>query len=309
MELLSAIDEFILDRESLGRASNTIKFYRSNLRRTADYMNEIGITAVDGLNRSTLRQFFANLNRQELSEYTVSAYDRALRAFFAFCQTERWIDESPMHYRPRIRPARELPDTWTLDEIVEILATCQDDVPGVRDRASLLLLLDTGIRAGEFASLRIDGVECGSDRGQVHVRADGSKSDQARTVHFWAKTAESLRAWLEIRPAAKTLFVALDGIKRPQMEPFTSGGLYQMVRRRVDQAGIARKKSLCHIWRHTFAKNYVLAGGDLETLRRLLGHTSLETVRIYLGFRTDEVAARHFELSPVRRLFEHASGQ
>lgn len=304
MELLSAIDEFILDRQSFGRAPNTIKFYRSNLLRFAEYMTGIGVEHLAGVNRAALRRFFAHLNSQDFSEFTVSAYDRSLRAFCTFCTTERWIDDDPMRARPRIRPAQELPDTWSMDEIGKILAMCENDLTGVRDRASILLLLDTGIRAGEFAGLRVDDIECDADRGRVRVRAQTSKSDKARTVPFWSETVTVLCAWMRLRPKAETLFVALDGMKRPTEEPFSSGGLYQMIRRRVDQAGICRKKRLCHIWRHTFARSYILAGGDLETLRRMLGHSSLETVRIYLGFKTDEIEEKHFELSPVRRLFE-----
>ena len=59
--------------------------------------------------------------------------------------------------------------------------------------------------------------------------------------------------------------------------------------------------------RRTFAKRYVMAGGDLETLRRLLGHVSLDTTQRYLQFRVQDLRDKHFCFSPVRRLLGTAS--
>jgi integrase/recombinase XerD len=138
----------------------------------------------------------------------------------------------------------------------------------------------------------------------VLVDAETSKSDRDRVVPFWSATLEALRAWLDVRPAqAVALFTAYDGWNM-KVDRLRYYGLHQIMRRRVREAGVPRKKALCHIWRHTFARMYVCRGGDLETLRRLLGHKSLETVRIYLAFRTDELERRHFELSPVRQIME-----
>jgi integrase/recombinase XerD len=78
------------------------------------------------------------------------------------------------------------------------------------------------------------------------------------------------------------------------------------MRRHAARAGVHGKRRWCHIWRHTFARMYVVRGGDLETLRRLLGHESLETVRIYLEFRTQDLENLHFKLSPMRQVMEAA---
>jgi len=307
----AAVAEFLLDRKSCGCKTNTITFYRSNLYQILYFLERRGIEQVSEISRADVRAWFAEQSERvesgEIRRSTVAAYDRVLRFFCRFCMVEGWLDKDPMDGRPRLRAPRSLPDTWTLDEVQRLLETCEDMPIGWRDRAILLLWLDTGLRAGEMANLTPDCVELDGDRGLVVVRGEneGSKSDRDRVVPFWSETAEAMRKWLSVRPAeADVVFVAFDGYRQATVDGITGMGLHQIMRRKVRQSGVPRKRSLCHIWRHTFAKNYVLAGGDLETLRQMLGHSSLDTVRIYLGFKTEDLKARHFELSPVRQLFE-----
>jgi integrase/recombinase XerD len=172
-----------------------------------------------------------------------------------------------------------------------------------RDLTVMLLMLDTGLRAGEVVNLTMDRLALNGDRGTVRIPAAKAKGKEDRVVPIWSKTVAALKAWLEIRPsAAETVFVASNGrgLTTDRLKP---GGLNQMMHRRAEQAGIEGKERLCHIWRHTFAKRYVLGGGDLATLARLMGHESLETLKKYLKFRTKELEERHWELSPVRQLF------
>lgn len=305
MDLEAAFAEFITDRESNQLRPASLRFYRTHVGAFVAYLKDKGIEDVDGLDRHAVRLFYAHLRERDLSQATRAAYDRAIRAFCRFCLQERWIDDDPMRGRRRIKPTRKLPDAWEPGEVLALLATCDGDPVGLRDRAIMLLMLDTGLRAGEVIALRQNDLELNEDRGRVWVRAEGSKSDSDRIVPLYADTVFALHDWLAVRPdGASTVFVAVDGRATLTTRPLTTNGLNQLMRRRVELAGIPMKRRLCHIWRHTFAKHYVLQGGDLETLRRILGHRSLETTQVYLGFRDQEVEDRHHELSPVRHLYD-----
>jgi len=302
MDIRAAVAEFLLDRESLGRAPKTLRFYRTQLGQFSEFMVCREHVAVSDVTRSTVRAFFASLHRREIRQGTLAAYDRALRTFCRFCQVEGWLCEDPFKGRPRIKPSHSLPDTFELSEIGQLLETCDGEPLGIRDRAIMLLMLDTGLRAGEVVTLTEGQLDMNGDRGTISISADESKGVNDRVVPFWQDTLVALRSWLAVRPVgAETVFVASDGTQLTK-EPLTTSGLNQIMRRRCRDAGVEPKDRLCHIWRHTFAKAYVRDGGDLETLRRMLGHATLDTVRIYLGFKTEEIEALHFEHSPVRQL-------
>ena len=153
MDLRSAIDEFITDRESLGRKPKTLRFYRVQLTQFAAQVDKDGTLEIEQVSRSQIRNFFAWLNRRSTTQGTLAAYDRALRAFLRFCVSEGRLGDDPMSGRPRIKPPRSLPDTFDLREVARLLDTCENNEMGLRDRAIMLLMLDTGLRAGEVVEL------------------------------------------------------------------------------------------------------------------------------------------------------------
>lgn len=308
MDIRSAIAEFLLDRKSFGRSPATIRFYRTHLNAMADFLERHGYTEIPIGPRSEARRmirlFFAELQQRDLSHNTIAAYDRVARAFLGFAKQEGWIPSNEMTSRPRIRQQQKAPDTLDLFEIEALLSTCGDDPFGVRDRAIMLLMLDTGLRAGEVVGLTPEDVIFANSESHVVVRAEVSKSDRDRIVPFWEETERVMQDWLAVRPPGEgPFFVSSDGVNLT-VTPLTTSGLNQMMRRRAHEVGIdCDHGRWCHIWRHTFAKRYVMAGGDLESLRRMLGHAQLDTVRIYLSFRTDELMEKHRRLSPVRQLY------
>jgi hypothetical protein len=74
------------------------------------------------------------------------------------------------------------------------------------------------------------------------------------------------------------------------------------LRRLGGRAGLEGVRTNPHTFRHTFAKLYLLNGGDLFSLQRILGHTSLDMVRRYVNLDTGEVKRQHAQASPVDRL-------
>jgi len=301
MRLADAFNEFVLDRESNLLRPASIRFYRTHVGGFVRFVG--GAVGMDAVDRGAVRRFFAHLARRvqagEISRSTVAAYDRALRAFGSFCVAEGWIEVNPMADRRRVRVERRLPDTWTPDEVRAILGTCDTCPVGIRDRAIVGLMLDTGLRAGEVCACPMGCLVWDGEHGAVRVRAEWSKSHADRIVPVSVPAMVLVQDWITVRPErARTVFVAVRG-RALTCEPLTPNGLNQMMRRRVVLAGVPMKRKLCHIWRHTFAKGYIQNGGDVETLRRILGHQSSETTRVYLGFRDAEVAAQHARYSPA----------
>ena len=72
-----------------------------------------------------------------------------------------------------------------------------------------------------------------------------------------------------------------------------------MIRDCGERAGIAGVRCSPHTFRHTFAKSFLLNGGDLFTLQKILGHSSLEVVRMYVNLASDDVQVQHRRYSPV----------
>jgi len=157
-----------------------------------------------------------------------------------------------------------------------------------RDRAMLLLLLAAGLRREEITELRVHQLDLASDRkGQVHVFGKGSKE---RTVPIEGPVVRELLRWLEARSRVPDLctdsvFVNLSRGGRPGLcikgGPVTVKAIEDVVKRTARRAGLGSWG--VHRFRVTFATMLYDDGTDIERIRVLMGHESIETTRRYLA--------------------------
>lgn len=170
------------------------------------------------------------------------------------------------------------------------------DAASVRDRAIVLLMLDTGLRLSEVAGLRA------SD-----LRPDGSakvlgKGARERIVPVGNAARQALLRYLrELGPAEpdKPIFRSRGG------GSLGARGVQQVFNRLKARTGIPGRCSP-HLMRHTFARSYLVNGGDAFSLQRILGHTTLDMVKRYVALADTDLAARHRAASPADRLVAQA---
>jgi integrase/recombinase XerC/integrase/recombinase XerD len=162
------------------------------------------------------------------------------------------------------------------DEIGRIVQSINpDSFLGARLYAIVLVLLDTGIRASELCTLTMDNTFL--TEGFLKVRGKGNKE---RMVPFGALTKKALLKYLHsYRPEAQSddqreLFLSIEGT------PLSYNGLALLIRRLGSNSDVPRLHP--HLFRHTFAVRYLMNGGDIMTLRLILGHTTLEVTQMYM---------------------------
>ena len=152
---------------------------------------------------------------------------------------------------------------------------------GSRERALLLFLYNTGVRASEAAQLTVGDLQLtvpGSHPSLATVRGKGGK---VRQCPLWPRTARLLAALVDGRPAAEQVFLNRHG------QPITRFGIGRLVGRCATVAS-ARVSSLVgkrvspHVIRHTTATHLLRAGVDLNTIRAWLGHAKLDTTNVYV---------------------------
>jgi integrase/recombinase XerD len=158
----------------------------------------------------------------------------------------------------------------------------------------IIVLLDTGLRAGELVSMDRSMIDWAT--GAFTVIGKGNKE----RIGWLGPTALSyLRIYISGRSDEDpALWIGQKG-------RLTISGVYQLMRRRAEQAGIRQEvRRLIHSTRATFAKHYVQQGGDLESLRKLLGHTTLAMSAYYAQLAGDELADKKNRVNPLGRVIE-----
>lgn len=146
-----------------------------------------------------------------------------------------------------------------------------------RDAAMVLLLFHTGLRVGELVHLQLEDLDLKGRSGWLEVRA--GKGRKSRTVPLNAAARQALQAWLQVRPETPSRFVFVV-VERQHHGPISIRSVQRAIARYGRLAGLAHLTP--HTLRHTFAKNLVDAGVSLEKIAALLGHSNLNTTRIYI---------------------------
>lgn len=183
---------------------------------------------------------------------------------------------------------KKLPRTLTRDEADQILdQTNSRYFAPHRNQAIIRLALDTGLRSSEVRHLRDGDVDLDSCR--LKVRAEGAKGDWERTLWFPESTGQMLADWMEHRDSE--LDVDCD-LTFPTRNGTMLAGRY--LRARIKQlakkAGIPNHSEVnFHTLRHTAATWKLSETGNLELVRRMLGHNSSSVTRIYARIVDDDL--------------------
>jgi integrase/recombinase XerD len=153
--------------------------------------------------------------------------------------------------------------------------------------------MDTGLRISEAISLKLEDIDW--NRNSVKVMGKGSKE---RIVPFGRAVRKALMAYLDRRGNLDTdmLFVTEYG------ETVRRQKALEAIKALGKKAGITGVRVSPHTLRHTFAKTFLVNGGDPFTLQQILGHTTLDMTRKYIALANSDLQTAHSKYSPADKL-------
>jgi integrase/recombinase XerD len=232
------------------------------------------------------------LRESDYAPDTIYAHIKALHALFKWSAEEYEIKNPMRHVSYPKQPPTHQPKRAKDSDIVRMLAACGDDARGVRDKAILGFLTDTGCRAAGLVGLTLEHLDI--ENRQAYVREKGQKW---RMVFFSPATAAFLEAWLAVRePGLDVVFY-----NTHRHVPISVSGLYQITRRIARAAGVEGPVNP-HAFRHRFGVQFMLAGGDSGVLQQIMGHADVQTTISRYGTLSDQqLAAAHRKVKPLFR--------
>jgi site-specific recombinase XerD len=303
------LDEWYADCRMRQHSPRTNELRRGLLGRLLWYLADQNFP---DCGRSELRHFMAYLDCGHLDARgrwgyanetlalrpaTIATYHRHLRAFFAWLEEEEYIDDSPFRkIKPPIVRADQV-QPFSPDQIVAFIEAARTSKYPARDEAIVRFLVDTGLRATELCELKRE--DCDLSELQARVLGKGNK---VRTVCFGRRTTRALKAYLRLdeqHPGAP-VFISERGLAAG--EKLTRRGLLQLIGRLGRRAGIHRERCSPHTFRHTFAVEYLRNGGNVLSLKLLMGHTSLTQTDRYVALANADLQEQHRQFSPGDRV-------
>lgn len=269
----------------LNRSRQTVRAYEADLRGFNDFlyksgapMGDTGFFIASRVSSADVREWMASLSEEGLSAPSIRRKMQSLRAFFRFLVKRGEIGCNPASSVPLPKLSRKLPSIATH---ADVSRTIREAAPGL-EALALEMLYGCGLRRSEL--LAIDDTDINPYSRELKVLGKGGKH---RVIPLPAPLLERIEAWQAERdtlypdiPHPRPLFVT----SRGRMSAST---LYSMVRKALGQSA-AEKKSP-HTLRHSFATQLLNSGADINSVKSLLGHSSLGATQIYTHLAFSEI--------------------
>lgn len=269
-----ALFYFVKHKEAHGKATGTTKItYVSILE---DFIKSIDACIVEDLNILVIDNFVDTLSLRGYKPKTIKNKIVVIRSFIKFLYSKNLID---------IRPeAIEIPRTVEVEANFlseEEQSALINSAKNLRDKALIMTILSSGLRASEILNLKEDDLY---KRSLIVSRGKGGKP---RVTFIDPLTEKSIREYHHKREV-DSVFVFTNSFGKPLSRQYLS----RMISETALRAGIKKRVS-AHTLRHSFATNMLRKGARIEDVQPLMGHSNISTTRLYMHFTNEYLRERY----------------
>jgi site-specific recombinase XerD len=289
------INAFLIDRKAQSLSKTTLYFYHMKMLLLKKFTRQEHITTIAELTPDALRRYLLWLEETDHNPGGVNACYRVLKTFLLWYEDEYEPEgwKNPIRKIKAPKLSKEALAPIELEEVTAMVEACPDDYLGIRDKALILLLLDTGARASEVCSM--DRTDFDDAHGNILIRH--GKGGKTRTVYLGKRARKALRTHLRSRNDQEPALLA-----NHERERLSYHALEQAIERAARRANV--KRATPHMFRRAFALNCLRAGMDVYSLKELMGHEDLQVLERYLKLTKGDVEAAHRQFAPVDRMME-----
>jgi len=254
--------------------------------------NQFQQDTIDQANYSQIRTWIVSLVDDNMSNVSVNRKMQSLKAFYKFLLKTKQIEVSPLLKHKALKTPKTLQIPFSEKEVDAVLSQIQNPVgfEEVRNKLIIDLFYTTGVRRTELIHLKMANV--GLSNGTIKVLG---KRNKERILPLLPIVLGQLNLYLNERTHLEKVidgdyfFITKKGLK------MNDSFVYRLINNYFSTVSEKVKRSP-HVLRHTFATHLLNNGADLNSVKELLGHSSLASTQIYT----------HSSLSELKKVYEEA---
>lgn len=276
-------------------AAHTVKAYLGDLGEFSAFCRETADSeTVETLPYPVIRNWIIHLMEAGLSNRSVNRKISSLKSYYKYLIREGRIRVSPLEGHKPLKTPRKVEVPFSETEMRHLLEDwpAESGYEPARDKMVVELLYTTGMRRAELIGLELKDL----DLGQGILRVTG-KRDKERILPLLPGVIRRLKAYLDLRrsefPAGSPPFLFLTARGNKMYETL----VYRIINKYLSKVSAKSKKSP-HILRHTFATHLLNQGADMNSVKELLGHSSLASTQVYTHNSIAELKRIHGSSHP-----------
>ena len=284
------LDQFLRAKEALGVSPATIRCYRTHFQ-VIGHDLDLSIP-INELRKVDLDRAVAAMRRRGLAPNSIKSYTRTIKAFLSWCNEE---DLTELNI-PLYKAAETIKEPYTDEELSKLLKK-----PNVhkcrfaeyRTWVIINLLINSGCRAGTIRAMQIRDLDL--EKRTIYLRH--TKNGKSQSIPLCSEMCNIFREYLRYRRGQPDDYL----FPNEYGEQMSQTVLRDAIRTYNLSHGV--QKTSTHLFRHTFAKKYLLdCGGNAFTLQKLLGHSTLDMTRHYCAIYDADIAKNYDSFSPLEQM-------
>ncbi len=242
---------------------------------------------------SIIRDWIINLSEKKLSALTINRKISSLSKFYDFLIKIQEIKSSPLQNHKRLKVQKKIIIPFSEDEVLRVIDVFSNNFEGKRNLLIVDMLYSTGIRREELINIKINDLQLN----QNLIKVLG-KRNKERLVPLIVDLKKRIEEYLKYRKEIKTnfpfLFITKTGRKiGPSL-------VYRVVKNYFSKVS-TKVKTSPHVLRHSFATHMLNSGADINSIKEIMGHSSLASTQIYTKIKLPKIINDYKKNHPRER--------
>ena len=271
--ITSFLEYLVLERKY---SNHTVTAYKNDLHSFFEFCKEEYETEnLKDVHYSQIRSWIVKLVDEGISNNSINRKISSLKSFYKFLQKTNQITTNPLVKHKSLKVAKKVQVPFTSKEINEVIdgLDVESDFKSIRNKLIVELFYSTGMRRAELINLKLNAINFQSKTIKVL-----GKRNKERLIPLIPSVIKTIEEYISFKNKITTdtdyLFVTQKGNKIYETL------VYRLINNYFSKVSTKVKKSP-HILRHSFATHLLNQGADLNSVKELLGHSSLASTQVY----------------------------
>ena len=258
-------------------SKHTVSAYLRDVKVFEKFLAQNDCKITNEINYSFIRQWIVSLSEKRYSKISINRKIASLKSYFNFLVNIDIIESSPLKGHKNLKSSSKIVIPFSEDEIMQVFENFNDSKISDRDKLIIEIFYSTGLRREELINIKIQDIFL--KEGLIKILGKRSKE---RLIPIIPSLSKNLKNFISNNNNSKYLF------ETKKLKKISVSTVYRLINKYFRLVS-SKVKVSPHVLRHTFATHMLNNGADINTIKEILGHSSLSSTQIYTKIKLPKI--------------------